>query len=59
MSIKTIRLKNGLTQKALASAVGITDKAISQYECERRNPNSVMLKKIATVFNCSVDELLE
>lgn len=59
MSIKKIRIEKGLSQKSLASVVGVTDKAISQYECERRCPNSVMLKKIASALDCTVDELLK
>lgn len=54
-----LRLANNMSQIELSKKVGVTDSAICQYESGKRMPNIKMLKKIATVFNCSVDELLE
>lgn len=54
-----LRLANNMSQIELSKKVGVTDSAICQYESGKRTPNIKMLKKIATVFNCSVDELLE
>ena len=54
-----LRLANNMSQIELSKKVGVTDSAICQYESAKRMPNIKMLKKIATVFNWSVDELLE
>lgn len=54
-----LRLANNMSQIGLAKKIGVTDSAICQYESGKRTPNIKILKKIATVFNCSVDELLE
>ncbi|WP_237268857.1 helix-turn-helix domain-containing protein [Thermoanaerobacterium thermosaccharolyticum] len=56
--IKELRKKKGLTQKALASYLGISDRAIGYYENEQRTPPPDILQKIADFFNVSVDYLL-
>ena len=49
----------GLTQKALAEAVGVSQPAIAQIESgATRNPTTVVLRKLATVLEVSVDYLL-
>lgn len=59
MRLKTIREAQGLSQKELADKVGLTDKAISAYEREKRMPNLRVVKKIAKVLDCKVDDLLK
>lgn len=39
-AIKTLREQRGLTQRALADAVGVTDKAVSKWESGRGRPIS-------------------
>ena len=48
-----------LTQEELASRIGVKSNTISQYELGKRNPNVQMLKKIAEVLNCTVDDLIK
>jgi transcriptional regulator with XRE-family HTH domain len=56
--IKELRKKKGLTQKSLASYLGISDRAIGYYENEQRTPPPDILQKIADFFDVSVDYLL-
>lgn len=38
-TIRTLREQQGLTQRALAEAVGVTDKAVSKWESGRGLPD--------------------
>lgn len=48
--LKTLREKRGLLQKELASKVGCTPEAVSQWETGRREPNNLWRKKLAEFF---------
>lgn len=50
-NIKTIRERLGMTQAALAVAVGVTQSAIAHYENERRKPGLEECRKIVAAFN--------
>ena len=52
-----LRKENKLTQKELAKLLGLTDRAISYYETEKRYPAPDILIKIADFFNVSIDWL--
>ena len=56
--IKYLREKNGLTQKDVATKLGVESAAISKYELNMREPNIEAIKKLATLFNVSIDYLL-
>lgn len=56
--IKYLREKNGLTQKDIATKLGVEPAAISKYELDMREPNIEAIKKLATIFNVSIDYLL-
>lgn len=56
--IKYLREKNGLTQKHIATRLGVESAAISKYELDMREPNIEAIKKLATIFNVSLDYLL-
>ncbi len=57
--IKELRQERpNYSQLKLAKETGLTPAAISQYESNLRKPNADALKKIANVFNVSVDYLL-
>jgi repressor LexA len=58
-NLKTIRKSLGLTQQQVADAVELTRQAYNHYETQRRKPDPEMLKKLATVFGCSIDRLLD
>ena len=58
-NLKELRLKKGLSQEQLAKQLNISSVAVCQYELGKRSPNIEMLKKLAQVLDCSVDELLK
>lgn len=57
-TLKELRQKAGMTQKDLASKVGVTKSVISYYELSERTPSPEMLMKLAAVFHVSTDFLL-
>lgn len=48
----------GLSQKALAEMLGVTDKAVSKWENGSAKPKSELIAKIAAALGVSSDELL-
>ncbi|MDE2936724.1 MAG: helix-turn-helix transcriptional regulator [Chloroflexota bacterium] len=56
--IKHERLKCRLTQRELASKVGVGTPHISKIEAGRENASDALLQKIATVIECEFEELL-
>lgn len=58
MKIKEFRLKHNLTQSEVAKELGVQISTISQYENNKRQPNSKTLKKLAEIFNCKIDDLV-
>lgn len=62
MSIKTERMRVGLTQKQLGEASGMYWKTIQKYEQGVLNVENMTLvnaKRLADVLGCDVVELLE
>ncbi len=57
-TIKVLREKRLLTQRALAEAVGVTDKAISKWESGRGLPDISLVEPLAAALGVSVAELL-
>jgi len=57
--ISQLRKEKGLTQKQLADAIGVTDKAVSRWETAKNYPDIELLEQIAQFFNVTVSELLE
>ena len=57
-TIKSLREQRGLTQRALADAVGVTDKAVSNWESGRGLPDISLVEPLAVALGVSVAELL-
>ncbi|MBQ8262148.1 MAG: helix-turn-helix transcriptional regulator [Lachnospiraceae bacterium] len=57
-TLKTLRLKENLTQAMLAQKLGLTKSVISAYETGLRMPSYDVLIHIAKTFNVSTDFLL-
>ena len=57
-AIKTLREQRGLTQRALADAVGVTDKAVSKWESGRGLPDISLVEPLSAALGVSVAELL-
>lgn len=56
--IKEMRKRYNMSQQELAERVGVTYSAIGHWERGLREPNLVMLKKIASVLDVTTDYLL-
>ena len=52
------RHKRGITQDQLAEYMGVSKAAVSKWETETTYPDILMLPKLATYFDISIDELM-
>lgn len=59
MRVKDILKEKGMTAKALAAQIGISEGALSQQLAENSNPSLRTLEKIASALGVSVGELFE
>ncbi|MBQ7338976.1 MAG: helix-turn-helix transcriptional regulator [Clostridia bacterium] len=57
-TIKALRRAKNMTQEELAEYLGISPKAISQWECDRTAPDISQLAPLASIFEVSADHLL-
>lgn len=57
-TIKSLRETRGLTQRALAERIGVSDKAVSKWETGRGLPDLTLLEPLGTALGVSVAELL-
>ena len=55
----TLRKEKGMTQAELASALNVTNKAVSKWETGEAMPETALLLPIAQIFGVTVDELLK
>ena len=58
MNLKEIRLARGMTQKDVADYCGVSQSSLSLYESGICEPNLETLRKLATVLECTIDELV-
>ena len=58
MNIKDIRLRKGLTQSEVATALGVSSVVYSRYENGKRQPSIDTLVQMADIFGVTVDYLL-
>lgn len=56
--LKTLRKERNLTQKQLATLIGVKNSVISFYEVGDRTPSPEVLKKLALALHVSADTLL-
>ena len=57
-TIRRLRRERGLTQEALAQAVGVSPQAISKWETGQSLPDITLLLPLSRVLNIGVNELL-
>ncbi len=57
-TIKRLRRENDITQEQLAEYLGISSRAISQWECDRTSPDISQLPALCHIFDVSSDVLL-
>jgi len=56
--LKSLREEKQLYQKDLADALGLSRSTITAYEAGKREPDQATLKRIANLFEVSVDYLI-
>lgn len=56
--LKELRLEKNLTCQSVASAIGLTKNAITNYESGTREPSLETLKKICDLYDVSADYLI-
>ena len=56
--IKDLRKQNDLTQEKLATLLGVTDKAVSKWECGATMPDLALIVPLARLLQVSTDTLL-
>lgn len=59
LSFAAARERAGLTQAAVAEKLGVTGAAVCQWEKGKTSPKLPMLRKIANLYGCTVDELVQ
>lgn len=57
-NLKDLRKNKGMSQIELAKALGISTSSVAMYEVGKREPNFILLKKIASYFKVDVNYLL-
>lgn len=57
-TIRQLRQEQDITQEQLAEALGITSRAVSQWECDRTTPDISQLPALANFFDVTTDHLL-
>lgn len=57
-NLKTMRESLGVTQKAVAEAIGVSQQSINKYENHNIEPDIETLIRLAQYFHCSVDQLI-
>lgn len=53
----TLRSEKGLSQSQLGEILGVTNKAVSKWENGTAKPNTILIPRIAEVFDVTVEEL--
>ena len=57
-TIKTLREKNGITQKELAEMIRVSDKTISKWETNKGLPDIGIIEELSKALRVSLSELL-
>ena len=58
LAIRKYRERMNWTQADLAEKCGVVKSAVCMWETGERMPPVIMLKKLATIFGCTADDLL-
>lgn len=56
--IAELRKKNGISQEKLGGIIGVAQNTVCNWEKENRQPDYNAVKKMAALFNVSIDYLL-
>lgn len=58
-NIRALRESRNITQKELADAIGVTDKAVSTWEKDIKTPRMGSIQKIADYFSVKKSDIIE
>ncbi len=58
MNLENIRKEKQITQLKLAKSLKVDQSTVSKWEKGVTSPNIQMLKKIAQVLNCAIEDLI-
>lgn len=58
MSFLSARLRTGMSQAAVAEKLGISAASVCQWETGKTQPRAEKLPEIASLYGCTVDDLL-
>lgn len=58
MKLKLIRTQKKYSQQQLANKIGVSRSTVAMWETNSSQPDNDMLKKLSSVLDCSVDQLL-
>jgi len=56
-NLSTVRQKNGLSQKKLAAAIGVTQQTLSSWEVGRTLPKPFQMQKIEDILRRKKEEI--
>lgn len=56
--ITDMRKSQGMSQKQLADAVGVTDKSVSKWECGKSLPEISKMEPLCEALHININELL-
>ena len=56
--IKSLRLEHGLSQRALANKLNVSQKSVDLWEKEIIEPKEGVLSAMANMFECSIDYIV-
>lgn len=59
MRLRDYRLERKLTLRQIATALGISESSVCLYEKGLREPNLATLKKLAKLYGCKIDDLVD
>lgn len=57
-TLKALRVSSGFTQEEIADKLGMKQRTYSNYETGVREPNALVLMRIADYYNVTVDYIL-
>lgn len=58
VAIRRLRLERGMTGQFVADKLGVTKSCISHWESGTTEPSIDKLRKLAALFDCTIDELV-
>ena len=56
--IRELRQRHKMTQDELAGHMGLTGPSVAKWELGKSNPTAENLKRLADIFDCSIDYIL-